>query len=195
MQSPLLSFSHPRTSLGNVLNVLALLAISVALGLAFYHQLALGEIPCPLCLLQRAGLILTGMGFMMNVRFGVRGAHYAVALVGALATGVIALRQVLLHILPGDSGYGSTLFGLHFYTLAALGALAAALGIALLLVLQAWETPAGEPAWRSWGGKLAGWLFILLVAANLASTVLQCGAGPCEDDPVRYLLLDSLSGR
>jgi len=32
-------------------------------------------------------------------------------------------------------------------------------------------------------------IFTLLVAANLLSTVLECGAGQCDDNPVRYLLL------
>jgi len=32
-------------------------------------------------------------------------------------------------------------------------------------------------------------IFALLVAANLLSTVLECGAGQCDDNPVRYLLL------
>ncbi|MBP0598073.1 disulfide bond formation protein B [Herbaspirillum sp. LeCh32-8] len=176
-------------SAGNVLNVLALLAVCAALGVAFYYQLEKNELPCPLCLLQRAGLILTGIGLMMNVRFGVRAAHYGVALAGALATGVIALRQVLLHIAPGDAGYGSTFMGLHFYTLAALSSLAAVAGIALLLMLKSWEPPASSGAWKSAGGKLACILFILLVAGNLASTVLECGAGACEDNPTGYLLL------
>lgn len=190
MNQTTLSSSRDRaTSGGNILNVLGLLAVCASLGIAFYYQLALKELPCPLCLLQRAGLILTGIGLMMNVRFGVRSAHYGVALAGALVTGIVALRQVFLHIAPGDAGYGSTFMGLHFYTLAALSSLAAVAGIAALLMLKSWETPTRFPAWKSFGGKLACLLFLLLVAANLASTVLECGAGACEDNPTYYLLL------
>ncbi|WP_050470218.1 disulfide bond formation protein B [Herbaspirillum chlorophenolicum] len=190
MNQPILSSSRDRaTSGGNILNVLGLLAVCASLGIAFYYQLSLKELPCPLCLLQRAGLILTGIGLMMNVRFGVRSAHYGVALAGALVTGIVALRQVLLHIAPGDAGYGSTFMGLHFYTLAALASLAAVAGIAALLMLKSWEMPTRFPAWKSAGGKLACILFLLLVAGNLASTVLECGAGACEDNPTYYLLL------
>ncbi|WP_432240158.1 disulfide bond formation protein B [Herbaspirillum robiniae] len=188
-QSPYSSLRGNASSGGNVLNVLGLLAICASLGIAFYYQLALKELPCPLCLLQRAGMILMGIGLMMNVRFGVKAAHYGVALAGALATGVIALRQVFLHITPGDAGYGSTFMGLHFYTLTALSSLAAVAGIALLLMLKSWEAPARDPAWKSAGGKLACILFILLVAGNLVSTVLECGGGACEDDPTFYQLL------
>ncbi|MFL9924055.1 disulfide bond formation protein B [Herbaspirillum lusitanum] len=190
MNSSTLSSSRDRaSSLGNVLNILGLFGICASLSIAFYYQLALRELPCPLCLLQRAGMMLIGIGLLMNVRFGVRSAHYGVALAGALATGVIATRQVFLHITPGDTGYGSTLFGLHFYTWAVLSALAAIAGIALLLMLKSWETPAREAGWKSRWGKLAGILFVLLVAGNLLSTVLECGGGACEDDPTFYQLL------
>src|SRR5215472_10589130 len=42
-------------SFSAILNMLGLLGISSALAVAFYYQLAFGELPCPLCLLQRAG--------------------------------------------------------------------------------------------------------------------------------------------
>ena len=32
-------------------------------------------------------------------------------------------------------------------------------------------------------------LFLLVVAGNLVSTLLECGVGPCVDDPVSYLWL------
>ena len=30
--------------------------------------------------------------------------------------GAIAARQILLHIMPGDPGFGSAFLGMHFYT-------------------------------------------------------------------------------
>jgi disulfide bond formation protein DsbB len=38
------------------LNALGLLAVSVVLLFAFMDQLVYGDLPCPLCILQRAGL-------------------------------------------------------------------------------------------------------------------------------------------
>lgn len=38
-------------------------------------------------------------------------------------------------------------------------------------------------------GRMASLLFVLLIAANLISTVLECGAGQCADNPVGYELL------
>src|SRR5450830_661552 len=104
------------TSLDSLSNSLGLFGICSTLAIAFYYQLALAELPCPLCLLQRAALITAGCGFLFNLRLGNKGAHHAMVLAGAVVTGIIATRQLLLHILPGDTGYGSTLLGLHFYT-------------------------------------------------------------------------------
>ncbi|WP_206429738.1 disulfide bond formation protein B [Pseudomonas chlororaphis] len=42
---------------GDMLNILGLLGISASLIIAFYYQLFQHELPCPLCLLQRVGMI------------------------------------------------------------------------------------------------------------------------------------------
>lgn len=175
---------------GAILNMLGLLGISSVLAVAFYYQLALGELPCPLCLLQRAGFIAIGMGFLFNLRLGERRSHYAMILIASLVTGFISLRQVALHLAPGDPGYGSTLFGLHFYTWALIAAAGVVCYVAVVFVLkdmageQGGDAPTGGPA-----SNAAFAIFSLLVAANLLSTVLECGAGQCDDNPVRYLLL------
>lgn len=177
------------SGLAGFLNLLGLAGISLSLAIAFYYQLVLGELPCPLCLLQRVGMITIGLGFMMNVRFGVRGRHYGVALIGCLLTGAIASRQVLLHIVPGTGHYGSALFGMHFYTLALLSSIAAAAFIALLLMLPADERAHAHDESMHGLGKAVMVVFTLLIAANLVSTVLECGTGQCDDDPTFYQLL------
>lgn len=175
--------------MNRTLDALALLGIDAALLLAFYYQFALGELPCPLCLLQRAGLVLIGLGFSLNVRFGVRATHYGLIVASAIATGVIALRQVLLHIAPGTGAYGSTLWGLHFYTWAAI---AASLTVLYVVALLAFRRMDAAPA-HGIGpavNQVAVTVFAILIAANLASTLLECGVGQCDDNPVRYELLD-----
>ncbi|MFZ4710266.1 MAG: disulfide bond formation protein B, partial [Zwartia sp.] len=44
------------------LNLVALLAICGSLLAAFYYQIVLNELPCPLCQLQRVALTLAGIG-------------------------------------------------------------------------------------------------------------------------------------
>ncbi|WP_245283945.1 MULTISPECIES: disulfide bond formation protein B [Bradyrhizobium] len=177
---------------GAILNMLGVLGISFVLTVAFYYQLALGELPCPLCLLQRAGFIAIGVGFLFNVRIGERASHYAMILVGSLVTGFISIRQVSLHLAPGDRGYGSTLFGLHFYTWALIAAVGVVGYVALLFVVKdvaGKRDDAGDAPMNGLASNAVFAIFALLIAANLASTVLECGAGQCDDNPVRYLLL------
>ncbi|WP_395755389.1 disulfide bond formation protein B [Edwardsiella ictaluri] len=170
-------------------NTLGLFGISAALLVAFYYQLALLDLPCPLCLLQRIGLILIGFGFLFNVRFGIKGAHYGIALIGCVITGLIAARQMFLHILPGDSGYGSTFLELHFYTWALLASIIVIVAIAVMMMLGEVRPTTGEtisvPLW----GKIAIALFALVIVANLISTVLECGGGQCADNPTFYQLI------
>ena len=180
-------------NLSGYLNILGLFGISLSLIIAFYYQFVLNELPCPLCLLQRVGMIAIGIGFLMNIRFGIRSAHYGVALLGCFLTGAVATRQMFLHIMPGDAGYGGTFLGLHFYTLAVLSALAAALFIVALLFLKSYEQPAARDLTKKttmhFLGKVVVAIFTLLIAANLISTVFECGTGQCDDNPIFYRLL------
>ena len=101
------------------LNALSLYAVALVLAAAFAAQFVLHELPCPLCLLQRILFATLAIGPILNIRFGPRPSHYAMSLLAAVAGAVASTRQVLLHILPGDAGYGSALLGYHYYTLGA----------------------------------------------------------------------------
>lgn len=176
----------------DALDILALFGICVALAVAFYYQLALGELPCPLCLLQRIGLILVGLGLAMNVKYGARGMHYGFVILSALITGMMAGRQVLLHIVPGSSGYGSTLLGLHFYTWCVIAAVLILMFVAVLISIrgagEGADTGARSMRTNVWGMIAIG-VFAFLIFANLVSTVLQCGIGQCASNPVKYDIL------
>ena len=50
-----------------LLNLLGLLGVSLVLLVAFYYQLFLNELPCPLCLLQRGCFVALGIGFALNL--------------------------------------------------------------------------------------------------------------------------------
>ena len=164
--------------LGNQLSILAIVGI---LSYAFVDQIYFGELPCPLCLMQRIGFVLMGFAIVLNLRFGAPSSHYGWAIFSGLVGMMISLRQIFLHIAPGDPGYGSPFLGIHFYTWAFVGALGLLGGQAILLML-----PNGEVRSRSWFSNFLVVIFILLVFANLISTLAECGLGPCADNPVNY---------
>ncbi len=139
------------------LNALGLLGCCAILLVAFGYQFALGELPCPLCLLQRAAFAASGVGFALGVRFGPRPSHYGIVILSAVAGAAVAARQVALHVVPGTGGYGTTLVGLHFYTLALIAfvALIAAVGVLLLADGGRASRPAGRARRRSSSGPPA----------------------------------------
>lgn len=182
-------FSRNPARGSRVINGLALLGITGVLGMALAWQIIYDELPCPLCLLQRVALILAGVGFLLNLRLGPSPMHYGMSIAASLGGMVASGRQVLLHMAPGDPGYGSTLLGMHFYTWAFI-AFAAIIVFCVLM----------QTADRKWGdsmlkkpvpalGVAVMALFFIMTLANLGSTTLECGFGPCPDDPVSYLWL------
>ena len=98
------------------LSHLYVLVITAVLGGAFWIQFGLGEFPCPLCILQRMAMILAAMGAAFNLVVGIRIRHFGMSIVASVLGLLISTRQILLHIEPGDSGFGTPILGMHLYT-------------------------------------------------------------------------------
>jgi disulfide bond formation protein DsbB len=171
------------------LNALGLYAIAGVLAAAFAAQLWLGELPCPLCLLQRILFAALAIGPILNLRFGPRPSHYALSLLPAAIGAVVSTRQILLHILPGDPGYGTALLGYHYYTWALIGFATAIVVLALMLLFDRQFGDDAAPAQPAPFAGIAVWLVIALTAANVASTQLECGFAACDDNPTVYRML------
>jgi disulfide bond formation protein DsbB len=172
------------------LNALGLCAVALVLVIAFTAQLVLHELPCPLCLLQRILFALLAVGPMLNVRFGPRQSHYALSLLAAGVGAAVSSRQILLHIMPGDPGYGSALLGFHYYTWAFIGFVTAIVLIAAMLLFDGqFEADETQPIAPAAFARAAAWLVIGLTALNVIATLLECGFAACPDDPVGYELL------
>lgn len=169
-------------------NLLAVLGLGVVLLAAYGFQFALGELPCPLCTLQRVAFALVAVGFVMNLRFGPRPAHYGMIILAALFGMTASGRQVLLHIVPGSGAYGSAVLGLHFYTWAFVLFCLVLVGVAVLLFLGV--APANVRHQPGPGAKIAAFFVIALVLANAVTTFVQCGPAECPDDPTGYWLLE-----
>ena len=179
-QDSSLSFSH-------WLNMMALLAICGSLTMAFYWQIAFNEIPCPLCQLQRVGLMMAGIGFMLNVRFGPSAVHYAIILASALVGAATSMRQTLLHIAPGDAGYGTALFGMHFYTWGFVAFVVMMIFCCVMLCIDRNKMQAATGTALTGLAAIIVYFFFTLSAANVVSSVMVCKFGPCPDNPTEYI--------
>ncbi|MCF6768039.1 disulfide bond formation protein B [Thiotrichales bacterium 19S11-10] len=177
-----------------VLSAIDVIGISIILAMAFYFQFALKELPCPLCLLQRLGLLAIAFGFLLNIRYGVRPSHYALSILAAIVTAMASMRQILLHIEPNSIGYGSTVLGLHMYTWVFILASLAIIYIAIMLSIpKQYLRPdeigkAIKPKRKLVRliSSAAFLLFIIILSANVISTYYECGLKECPDNPTTY---------
>jgi disulfide bond formation protein DsbB len=88
------------------------------------YQFSLGELPCPLCVLQRLSFLLACVGSLGVLRSAgasdggiarqVRG--FAWCIFASFVGAAVSIRQILLHIVPPDLGYGPPVLGLHLYS-------------------------------------------------------------------------------
>lgn len=171
-----------------LVNLLNAFAIVIILMMAFVFQFVFNELPCPLCLLQRAGFLIAAMGFLLNLRFGLRPSHYALTLLGALFTAFVALRQIALHVLPGSGAYGSSILGLHMYTWSFIISMAIVLFNTIILGVDTqyqnqWRN---APATKSIMHAVSA-LLLVLALANAVAILAECGLGECPDNPTAYL--------
>jgi disulfide bond formation protein DsbB len=183
------------SEMSRLLNVLGLIAVDTVLVLAFIDQLWFGDLPCPLCILQRAGFIAAGFGLALILIFGPRPSHYGVVILGACLGAAISIRQVLLHIVPGTGSFGNPILGLHLYTWAFIIFAVMIAGVAILLLN---DRQFGRP--EPWSQRLSPLpltaiaIFAVVVVGNIISTLLICGIGFCPDNPTEYLLFGGTPG-
>jgi disulfide bond formation protein DsbB len=175
--------------LSRLLNALALVALDTILVLAFADQLWFRDLPCPICILQRAGFVAAGFGLALNLMFGPRPSHYGLAIIGAMVGGVMSADQVLHYIVPGTGSYGNAIFGLHFYSwsLIAFAVVVAGSGVMLMFDRQ-FESSSPPPLPLTVFPLTAVALLALLAVGNVASTLAICGVGLCPEVPGGYLI-------
>ena len=176
-------------ALSRFLNALQIYVLVGILGGALYFQLGLGENPCPLCLLQRMGMMGVMCGAVLNLRNGLRPQHYGLVILAALFGAGTATRQILLHIVPGTGGYGEPVMGLHLYTWSFIAEICNLIGVGVMLLMYgvgetALRGASDEPAKMSHFENVACLLAIGITAFNVILTLRECGlTACCENGP------------
>jgi len=167
--------------------LLVMFVIAGILTAAMTLQYVNGELPCPLCLLERVAMLGVCFGIMLNFRRGFSYQNTGFSLLFAIALLVISVRQSLLDIYPrpGHQYIGSAIFGIHMPVWSIIIALALLIAYAIKLAILGSDEYLREadvsefPAIR----RIAEILSIYVIAIcliNLVSVVLQCGFGECH---------------
>ena len=167
--------------------LLVMLVVAGILTAAMTLQYANGELPCPLCLLERVALLGVCFGIMLNFRNAFSYQNTGFSLVFAIILLIVSVRQSLLDIYPrpGHEYIGSAIFGIHMPVWSIIIALtlltAYAIKLAVLGGDEYLRAAAIEefPMIRSLATILSLYVIALCVI-NLVSVVLQCGLGECH---------------
>jgi len=167
-----------------ICDILAIAVVNVILWTALYIQFTQYELPCPLCLAQRMGILGIGLGYVLNLYFGVKARHYALSTIMALLTATFAMLQILMHIVPETGGYGSPLFGLHLYTWVFIICISFVVGNLILIVLLNELPFIGKTCKKI--ALIVVIPLILCILANAISAFAECGLNRCPPDPKSY---------
>lgn len=161
------------------------------------YQFFLGELPCPLCVIQRLAFLLACSGLLSVLLDtgavpdpsgrNVRG--FALCIVASLVGSAASIRQVLLHIVPPDAGYGPPVLGMHHYSWALVVFVCLILGSAIGLL---GVFPESRPLPRVFRHGLAGFIMGLAAVVAVVTFAMQGFAFLLPDDPLTYHLFHQL---
>lgn len=165
----------------------------------FVFQFALGEMPCPLCITQRMAMMAASLGPLYVIVQSLRGqltetkfmVGLGMASLGALVGAIMSIRQIELHILPGDPGYGTAIMGLHLYTWALITfVIVIAFAGLLMLFGHEFQPIAPEARWARTVAWIIVWAFVATIAINMVVVFFEEGFNLyLPDDPTGYVLL------
>ncbi len=153
---------------------------------AFGIQFLQGDLPCMLCFLQRAAMVMIAVCWTLAVVKGSKPRYHAMVILAALLGAIVSLRQILLHIAPGDPGYGAPVFGYHLYTWALLIFTVSILLSALHLAVR--PESSARPLTR-FAKCVLMLLAICIVLDGLDAWVIAGNHWLMPDVPTEYLLL------
>lgn len=181
-----------------LLHIWVLGVCGVVIG-AFLVQFLYSELPCPLCMLQRMAMLLAAMGPMFIIRrTTVVGSDPSTDLSTGFGMSVLASvlglaisgRQVLLHILPGDPGYGGAVFGFHLYTWAFIVFIVVLIVSGLTLASGSMMEVANRPGRPGVLSRITAWVFGVVIVANAVSVFFESGTEWfLPDNPSNYELI------
>ena len=179
---------HPE--LARKINLILIFLVAGVISGSLAVQFIIGDLPCPLCILQRYAMVGMAIGPLLNLRFGIRPRHLSVTLMFALFGIAVSVRQVLLHIVPGNGNYGAPVFGMHLYSWSSLIFFIALVVTALLLLFENVWSSRDTPRYNDKIVHIGFAVMILITVPLAALTFAECG-WRCPDNPVNYLLFHS----
>ena len=115
---------------------------------------------------------------LFNLRFGQSMRNYGLIILFALFGASVSVRQILTYIVPGNSGFGPVVLGMHTYTWALLVFMCSILASGIMLVIGVGERDDEIRINPHFIKGLFG-IAMVTVLAFTAATFNQCGLDVC----------------
>ena len=174
--------------------LLMMTVIAGILTAAMTMQYRYGELPCPLCLLQRVALFGVAFGIMLNFRNGFSYQNTGFSLMFTILLLVLSVRQTLLDIYPrpGHEYIGSAVFGIHMPVWSIIIAVAILVAYALGMSVLGGDEYLQKARIEKFPvlsriANIVSAFLIALCAINLVSAFIQCGLGQCHTESYKLL--------
>ncbi len=117
-----------------ILHCWGLLNILVALSCSLFVEAFMHQVPCSLCLLQRASMLGIAIGLYFIFRYGLKLYYYGGCLLWSLFGLACSLRQLAINACKDPSTYPFFFMSYRMYTWSFLGFFASILGLTLLII-------------------------------------------------------------
>jgi disulfide bond formation protein DsbB len=178
-----------------MLNDLFLLAMMTTMAAILTTAMVLqyhgGEIPCPLCLLQRVAMFGVCFGIILHFRDGYSARNDGFCMLFALLLLIISARQTTLDIFPrpGHNYVGSAVLGLHMPLWSVVIAAAILVAFAVKIAVLGGEYPRAPQPSQALGrvARLLSLYVIAICLINFGSVIVQCGVDACHTSGYKLL--------
>ncbi|MFK8040073.1 MAG: disulfide bond formation protein B [Rickettsiaceae bacterium] len=167
-------------------STLEALGLTAVIASAIILQIYFHELPCPLCILQRFGILGIITATSLNLRFGYNQRHVGLVILFAMFTGAVSLRQICLHVIPGTGSYGDPLFGLHLYTWVFIISCIILFYNALVLCFDVPKNYVTDNLVYQYFKSIAFIFVMIVLVANSLGILMECGLDFCPDNPIQY---------
>ena len=156
----------------------------MSIGTAMFIQFVVGDLPCPLCLLQRIAFFGFTYGALLHFKGSSRFRSIGISLLFIVLLQIMSLRQSLIDIYPrpGHAWIGSAIFGIHLPIWSFIGALMLVLAISLDFIFIARDNRKSIEHYPGLNriANIFAVIVLLLCAVNLVAVFFQCGFHVCH---------------
>jgi disulfide bond formation protein DsbB len=149
-------------------NFLGLFGLCISAGIGLWIEFVFGQIPCVLCYLQRAAMLMIATGLYWNISSGVSARNYACSFIGCLFGWTAVLRHMALNACRPPPPGAFFFWSYRIYSWSFLVFFCSFLSLSLLLFFYKPEKACSSVFWKRVSG---GTLLLVLIGTTISALI------------------------